>query len=550
MIVTNAITQVLDMTEEPANVALPPQPPGVRSLPRRQIAITMAGVMLAMFLASLDQTIVGTALPRIVADLGGFTKYTWVATAYIIASTIAVPITGKLTDMYGRKWFYVGGLCIFTVGSILCGISDTMNQIIAFRGLQGVGAGVMMANAFIVVGDLFPPSERGKYQGLVAGIFGLSSVIGPTLGGFITDSLSWHWVFFVNIPLGLLIIGLFIFFFPNVRPQGVKPKIDFLGVALMVLAVVPAMLALTLGGVDYPWLSAQIIGMFAFSAVMALLFVLAEPRAAEPIMPMWIFKNPIVAVSLLVIFITGFGMFGAIIYIPLFFQGVLGMSATASGSFLTPMMLGLVAGSVISGQILSRAGGHYRLQGVFGLAMMAAGMGLMSTMTAETSYATAVAYIVLLGFGLGCTMPLYVIAVQNAVPYKVMGIATSSTAFFRQIGGALGLAILGSIVTNRFQSDFLSGLSQAAKEATPPQLLDELAQNPQALMNVEAQDNLRAFFEQFGQQGAALFEHIMETLKIALSSAIAQAFLIGLFVVIAAWVVNWFIKEIPLRTQH
>jgi EmrB/QacA subfamily drug resistance transporter len=510
----------------------------------------MAGVMLAMFLASLDQTIVGTALPRIVADLGGFTKYTWVATAYIIASTIAVPITGKLTDMYGRKWFYVAGLCIFIGGSILCGVSDTMNQIIAFRGLQGIGAGIMMANAFIVVGDLFPPSERGKYQGLVAGVFGLSSVIGPTLGGFITDTLSWHWVFFINIPLGLLIIGLFVVFFPNVRPQDVKPKIDYLGVVLMVLAVVPTMLALTLGGVDYPWLSVQIVGMFTFSAVMAVLFVFAETRAAEPIMPMWIFKNPIVVVALLVIFITGFGMFGAIIYIPLFFQGVLGMSATASGSFLTPMMLGLVAGSVISGQILSRAGGHYRIQGVFGLAMMAAGMGLMSTMTVETSYATAVAYIVLLGFGLGNTMPLYIIAVQNAVPYSVMGIATSSTAFFRQIGGALGLAILGSIVTNRFQSDFLSGLSQAAKEATPPQMLDELSQNPQALMNVEAQDNLRALFEQFGQQGAALFEHIMETLKIALSSAIAQAFLIGLFVVIAAWVVNWFLKEIPLRTQH
>ncbi len=510
----------------------------------------MAGVMLAMFLASLDNTIVGTAMPRIIADLGGFTKYTWVATAYIIASTIAVPITGKLTDMYGRKWFYVAGLCIFIVGSILCGFSQTMNQIIGFRALQGIGAGIMMANAFIAVGDLFPPSERGKYQGLVAGVFGLSSVIGPTLGGFITDSLSWNWVFFINIPLGLLIVALFVLFFPNVRPEGVKPRLDYLGVMALILTVIPAMLALTQGGVDYPWLSARILGMFAFSAVMGGLFILAEMRAPEPIMPLWIFRDRIVAVALIVIFITGFGMFGAIIYIPLYFQGVLGMSATASGSFLTPMMLGVVVGSIISGQILSRAGGHYRVQGVFGLAMMAAGMGLMSTMTAETSYPTAVAYIVLLGFGLGNTMPLYVIAVQNAVPYSVLGIATSSTAFFRQIGGALGLAVLGSAVTNRFGSEFLSELSPQVREVTPPQLLDELAQNPQALMSPEAQSDLRDFFEQFGQQGAVFFEHVLNVLQSALSSAIAEAFLIGFLVIIAAWVVNWFIREIPLRTER
>ena len=538
------------MAQEQENPEIQPEILGIRSLPRRQIVITLTGVMLAMFLSSLDQTIVGTAMPRIITDLGGFAHYTWVTTAYIIASTITIPITGKLTDMYGRKWFYIAGLAIFITGSLLCGLSQTMTQIIIFRGLQGMGAGIMMANAFIVIGDLFPPAERGKYQGLMTGVFGISSIIGPTLGGFITDNLSWHWVFFVNVPLGIIIIGLFIFFFPNFRPSNAKPKIDYPGIVTLILAVVPTMLALTWAGVEYPWVSVPIISMFVFSAAMTALFIVIEGRSDEPIIPMWLFKNRIVAISTIVIFITGIGMFGGIIFIPLFFQGVLGLSATASGSFLTPMMLGVVAGALVSGQVLSRAGGHYRLQGMFGLAAIALGMGLLSTMTVETSYARAVFYIILTGIGLGITMPLYTIAVQNAVPYAVMGVATSSTAFFRSIGGALGLAIFGSVMNNRFASELVTRISPAAKEIISPEPLDSLAHNPQALMSPEAAEQLWSFFEPFGEQGAALFEHVFEALKLALSSAITQVFFIGLIVVAIAWVVNLFIKEIPLRKTH
>jgi len=538
------------MAQEQENPEIQPEILGIRSLPRRQILITLAGVMLAMFLSSLDQTIVGTAMPRIITDLGGFAHYTWVTTAYIIASTITIPITGKLTDMYGRKWFYIAGLAIFITGSLLCGLSQTMTQIIIFRGLQGMGAGIMMANAFIVIGDLFPPAERGKYQGLMTGVFGISSIIGPTLGGFITDNLSWHWVFFVNVPLGIIIIGLFIFFFPNFRPSNAKPKIDYPGIVTLILAVVPTMLALTWAGVEYPWVSVPIISMFVFSAAMTALFIVIEGRSDEPIIPMWLFKNRIVAISTIVIFITGIGMFGGIIFIPLFFQGVLGLSATASGSFLTPMMLGVVAGALVSGQVLSRAGGHYRLQGMFGLAAIALGMGLLSTMTVETSYARAVFYIILTGIGLGITMPLYTIAVQNAVPYAVMGVATSSTAFFRSIGGALGLAIFGSVMNNRFASELVTRISPAAKEIISPEPLDSLAHNPQALMSPEAAEQLWSFFEPFGEQGAALFEHVFEALKLSLSSAITQVFFIGLIVVAIAWVVNLFIKEIPLRKTH
>jgi EmrB/QacA subfamily drug resistance transporter len=523
---------------------------GINSLPRRQVLITLAGVLLAMFLSSLDQTVVGTAMPKIIFDLGGLTHFTWVTTAYIITSTIAIPITGKLTDMYGRKWFYVGGLAIFIVGSLLCGFSSNMTQLIFFRGFQGIGAGIMMANAFTVIGDIFPPAERGKYQGLMAGTFGLSSIIGPTLGGYITDTLSWHWVFFVNIPLGVLIVALFIFFFPHLRPDQMNHKIDYLGITTLILAVVPMLLALTWGGVEYPWNSVQIISMFAFSAVMIPLFIVLESRAEEPIIPMWLFKNRIVAVSVFIIFITGFGMFGGIIFIPLFFQLVLGKSATASGTFLTPMMLGMIAGSIISGQLLSRAGGHYRLQGMVGLGVMAVGMWLLSQMSVETSYAKAVTDIVVTGFGLGITMPLYVLAVQNAIPYSALGAATSSAAFFRSIGGAFGLAIFGSVMNNRFATEFLGGLSPQAEAVIPREQLVELAHNPQALSNTNAAEQLKSFFEQLGPQGTALFDQVMHTLRTALNSGITEVFFIALILVAVGWVVNLFLKEIPLRKHY
>lgn len=526
------------------------RPIGLRSLPRRQVVVTFAGVMLAMFLSSLDQTIVGTAMPRIISDLGGFSHYTWVTTAYVIASAVTIPITGKLIDMYGRKRFYIGGLVVFVLASFLCGLSSTMTQIIVFRGVQGIGAGIMMANAFTVVGDLFPPAERGKYQGFTSGTFGLASIIGPTLGGYITDTLSWHWVFFVNIPLGLVLILLFVFFFPNYRPDDLKHNVDYPGLATLILTVVPAMLALSWGGVEYPWSSPQIIGMFSFSLVMLGLFLMIESRSEEPIIPLSLFKNRIVAISEIVIFFTGMAMFGGIIFIPLFFQGVLGTTATASGNFLTPMMLGMVVGSIISGQFLSRAGGHYRIQGAIGIAIMGAGFALLSRMTVETSYTNAMMRIVITGFGLGITLPLYTIAVQNAVSYNLLGVATSSTAFFRSIGGAVGLGILGSVMNNRFVPSLISRLPASVKDMLPSDMLASLVRNPQALVSPEAQAQLQGFLAQMGLQGSAIFEQILQALRQALDSALSQVFLIALFMLIFAFVANLFIKEIPLRKQH
>ena len=533
------------------NIEVEPKPViGLRSLPRRQVIVTLVGVLLAMFLGSLDQTIVGTAMPRIIADLGGFAHYTWVTTAYLVTSTVVLPITGKLTDMYGRKHFYTAGITVFILGSLLSGLSQTMTQIIVFRGLQGIGAGIMMANAFIVIGDLFPPAERGKYQGLISAVFGISAIIGPTLGGFITDAFSWHLVFYINIPLGIGIIILFIFFFPNFRLGNLKHRIDYAGITALVVAIVPLLLALSWGGTEYPWASAPVIGMFALSAVAIILLPIIESRSDEPIIPLAIFRNPVVAVSIPIIFFTGFTMFGGIIFIPLYFQGVLGLSATASGSFLTPMMLGQVVGSFGSGQLLARAGGHYRRQGALGLVTMALGLALLSKITPETSYAIAIVDIVLVGFGLGVTLPLYTIAVQNAVSYNVLGAATSAVPFFRSMGGAVGLAIFGSVMTNRFASDFAAKLPETIKAVIPPQLLSSVTNSAQALLSFQVQDQLKALFSQFGQQGAIFYEQTLQVLREALNSGLKEIFIIALIVTILAFIINLFLKEIPLRKQH
>jgi EmrB/QacA subfamily drug resistance transporter len=523
---------------------------GMSSLPRKLVITTFVGVILAMFLSALDQTIVATAMPKIIAELGGFAHYTWVTTAYLITSTITVPVIGKFTDIYGRKWFYIAGISIFLVGSLLSGFSQTMVQLIFFRGFQGIGGGIMMANAFTVIADLFPPAERGKYQGFISGTFGIASIFGPTLGGFITDSFSWHWVFFINIPLAILVIILFIIFFPQTKADNLKHRIDWAGVTTLIFALVPTMLALTWGGDEYPWLSVPIIGMFLFAIIMLLAFIAIEKRSAEPIIPLSLFSNRIVSTSLIISFLTGLCFFSGIIFIPLFFQGVLGLSATASGSFLTPMMLGQVSGSLTSGQLLSRAGGHYRLQGIAGLTIFAIGLFLLSRMTPDTSYTTAVINIVIMGFGLGITIPLYTIAIQNAVPYNILGTATSSSAFIRNIGGTFGLSIFGTIMTNQFSTGFLAKIPEIIKSVIPMSTLTSMANNPEAMVSIDAQNQLRSLLSPLGDQGVIAFNQLILAMRQSLSSALTRIFLICLGIIIIAFIVNLFLREIPLRKKH
>ena len=518
---------------------------GFHNLKGSQVFVTLGGVMLALFLSTLDSTIVSTAMPRIIADLKGFEHYTWVSTAYLLTYTAVMPIVGRLTDMYGRKWFYIIGIIIFLLGSALCGLSHSMTQLIICRGFQGIGAGVMMANAAIVIGDLFPPSERGKYQGLTMAVFGLAAIVGPLLGGFITDRFSWHWIFYINLPLGIPVIVAFIRFFPNIQPVRVKHQLDYLGMAALVLCVAPLILGLSWAGVEYKWASPQIIGTLAMSAVMVIVFIVVESRAAEPIMPLGVFRNRVVSVSVIASFCIGMGLFGTIFLVPLFFQGVLGQSATNSGIILMPMMLGWVVASTISGQALSRLGGHYRVQALVGLAVMAAGMFLLSRITADSSSGRAVFDIVVMGLGLGIALPLFVIAVQNAVPYRIMGAATASVQFFRSIGQTVGLAIFGSIMASHYASNVV----QMSPNWVPSDTLSQLAHNPEVLIVRDAAIQLQ---DVLGPQGvtATMVDELFHVLRESLAMSISDVFVIGTAALAVAFAVTLFLKEVPLRRSH
>ena len=505
----------------------------------------MGGLMLALFLASLDQTVVGTAIPRIVADLGGFDRFTWITTGYVVASTAVIPIVGRLSDLYGRKPFYIAGIAVFLIGSVLSGLSQSMDQLIAFRAFQGLGGGALMALAFVTVGDLFPPAERGKYQGFVAGVFGVSSVVGPTLGGFITDTLTWQWIFFINLPIGIPVAFLFLKYFPSQRRSDAGKGIDVGGMVLLVLAIVPLLVALSAGGGQYEWASAQIIALIAVSAAATALFIVVELRSPIPIMPLAIYRNRVVSLSLVVVFCTGFGMFGSFVFIPLFFQGALGASPTSSGSFLTPMMLSMVVAAALWGQALSRFGGRYRVLGVIGLAIMGVGVLLLTRLSEETSFGTAVLYLAITGFGMGTTFPTFTIAVQNAVPHSMLGAATSATQFYRSVGGALGLAVMGSLMVSRFASGLEGSLTSAVTQAVSAETLSDLSSNPQALMDPDALGSLR---QTIGQTAPELAEQLLVAMRSSLASSIGDLFVVTLALTAVAIVVTGFLKELPLRS--
>jgi len=517
-------------------------------LPRRQVYLTLAGLLLAMLLSALDQTVVGTAMPRVIAELRGFNHYAWVFTAYMVTSTTMVPIFGKLSDIYGRKWFYLGGVALFLVASWLCGLSQTMTQLILFRGLQGVGAGVMQAIAFTVVGDLFPPAERGKIQGVFSAVFGLASIVGPTLGGWITDNLNWRWVFYVNVPIGVLALGTLFLFFPNIRPHGHERSIDYWGVLALIFGVVPMLIAFSWAGTEYPWGSSRIIGLLAFSAVMILGFIWLETRAQEPVIPLSLFRNRTFTVSVISTFITSAGMFGAIMYIPLFVQGVIGTSATSSGTILMPMMFALIFSSIVSGQIISRTG-KYKVITIVGLLVMTGGLYLLSRMDASATNALVVRNMVITGLGLGVTMPVFTMAVQNALPYKMLGVGTSSLQFFRAIGGTIGVAIYGSLLNNRFQDALQTNLPRQLTQIVPADRLKAL-DNPQVLVSPEARQAMQRAFAQLGPQGEAILRQLMESIKVSLSSAITGIFLVAAVAVLVSTAVTLFLPELPLRRSH
>jgi EmrB/QacA subfamily drug resistance transporter len=529
--------------------AASPSNSGFHALDRRQLIGTIIGLQLTLLLSALDQTIVGTAMPKIIANLNGFERYTWVTTAYLLTSTIAVPIFGKLSDIYGRKWFYLGGAALFVGASALCGAAgdlplplDGMNQLILFRGLQGLAGGIISGLTFTVIGDIFPPAERGKYQGLFTAVWGLASVFGPTLGGWITDNLNWRWVFYVNVPVGAVALTVLWIAFPYFKPEGVRRVVDYAGVAALIACLVPLLLALTWAGeAQYSWTAPRVIGGLLFAATMLGAFIFIETRALEPVLPLSLFKNSIISVSSISLFMTGMGMFGAILFIPLFMQGVIGISATQSGSLLTPMMLALMAGSIISGQLVSWLG-RYKLLAFAGLALMFGGLVLLGGMGADTSRGIVVRNMLFVGVGLGLTMPIYTLIVQNAVDPRQMGIATASAQFFRLIGGTVGTAIFGSFMLNRYTNYFNNHVPAGVPQQTLPAFM-----NPLGLIQVLPQ--LR---EQFGKLpgGEQLLNGLLVITRDALVSALDVVFLVGAVLIAVSFVSNFFLKEVPLRKRN
>jgi EmrB/QacA subfamily drug resistance transporter len=411
----------------------------------REIIAVLSGLMLGMFLAALDQSIVGTALKTIVTDLGGAEHVSWVVAAYLITSTVSTPLYGKLSDLYGRKPVYQFAIGVFLLGSVVAGLSQNMAMLILARGIQGLGGGGLLSLAFTIIGDMVSPRERGKYQGYFGAVFGLSSVAGPLLGGLFTDTIGWHWIFFVNVPIGVLawlVVGARL----NLPFQRREHHIDYLGALTLVAGVSAALLVTQWGGQEYPWGSTQILGLSAVAVALLTAFLLVERRSPEPILPLRLFRNRTFSLVNGAQFVIAMGMFGAIIYVPFYLQLVRGHSATEAGLLMIPVMVGILATSITSGQAISRIG-RWKPFPVAGTAVFTVGLALMATMTTTTSIWVLGAYLAVIGAGLGLTMQTLVLAVQNDSDPAELGVATSSVAFSRSLGGAIGTAIFGAIVT-------------------------------------------------------------------------------------------------------
>ncbi|MBI3485542.1 MFS transporter [Candidatus Daviesbacteria bacterium] len=527
-------------------------------MPKSQKILVMIGVMLALLLAALDQTIVATAMPRIVRELNGLEHLSWVFTAYLLASTVIVPIYGKLSDIYGRKYFILGAILVFVIGSILSGFSQNMTQLILFRALQGLGGGAIFANAFATIGDLFAPAERGRWQGLFGGVFGLASVIGPGLGGFLTDHVSWRWNFFINIPIGILAVLVIGFLMPKIVPDNKHRSVDYFGSLFLTVGLITLLLGLVWGGSQYAFSSIQIIGLFLTSLISLIIFGIVETKVKEPVLPLDLFKNPIFSVSMLITFLTGIGMFGAILYVPLFAQLVLGISATNSGTILTPLMLGLVGASIVTGQIVSRIG-KYKWLAVLGLGFATIATYLLSQMTVQTAQNELLIKMILTGVGLGTTFPIFTLAVQNAFDHSKLGVATASTQLFRSIGATVGTAVLGGVLNTGLAAKFgdLSAdpFVQLISKANPSFSLNKIDANKlQAILTgpgrAQIQIQLANLPADIRPQAIVAFNEFVNKTKIAFGTSITEVFFIASILMGAAFLASFFLKEIPLRKTH
>lgn len=510
--------------------------------------ILIIGLLLGMFFSALDQTIVGTAMPKIIGELGGLSVMAWVTTAYMLTSTTIVPIAGKLSDLLGRRILYVIGIAIFMIGSMLCGISQNIWELIIFRGLQGIGGGIITPLVMTIVGDIFPPEKRGTWQGMMGAIFGLASVFGPTLGGWLVDNISWRWVFYINIPVGILAAITIFIGLSGEKKRNSKVKIDYLGAVTLIIGVVSLLLGLSLGGKEFAWSSWQIISLFISFAIFTIIFLNVEKRVDEPILSLELFKSSNFVLINIVSFLMGLGMFGTITFLPLYFQGVIGVSATSSGNTLIPMMLAMVTTSIIGGQLVKKIG--VRNQLLSGMAFMSIGFYLLNTMTITTTQMTAIIYIIILGIGIGFVMPTVTLAVQMLFSHEKRGVATSTTQFFRSIGSTLGITVLGAIMNaksigilnqNFFPKvDNIPNITQSAfgelitKAHSDPQSLFNMLLNQEALKNIPVQ----------------MQQLMLPPLKAAMSDSLNLVFLVAMCVSIFGLVMCLFIENIKIQRKE
>jgi EmrB/QacA subfamily drug resistance transporter len=481
------------------------------------VRLIFGALMLVILLASLDQTIVATALPTIVGDLGGLSHLSWVVTAYLLASTITGPLYGKFGDLYGRKKTLQVAIVIFLVGSMLCGISQNMPELIAFRAVQGLGAGGLITTTIAVVGDIIPPRERGRYQGIFGAVFGVSTIIGPLLGGFFVDNLTWRWIFYVNLPIAavaLVVIGAVF----HTSTERVEHKIDYLGAGLLASGLSAIVLFTSLGGTTLAWGSPELVALIVVGVALLVAFVFAERRAAEPILPLELFRNRTFSVCAAIGFIIGVALFGSVTYLPIFLQIVKGRSPTSSGLQLTPMMGGLLVTSIVSGRLISRFG-RYKPFPVAGTAVMTVGMVLLAQLDIDSTGLYASLSMLVLGLGLGMVMQVLVLAVQNAVDYRNMGVATSGALLFRQIGGSIGIALFGAIFANQLRGNLASQLPAGVHvpKTVSPAVVRQLP--------------------------AAVHEGYVN----AVAASLHPVFVVAAVVSVFSFLLTWLLHDVPLR---
>ena len=486
----------------------------------------MACVSLAMFLGAMSQTVVATTLPLIVADLGGFDRYTWVAAAYVVAATLTFPIVGRLSDIFGRRPFLLLGLTIFTVASLLFGFCDSMHQVVACRALQGLGGGTIMTCCYTAIADLFRPQDRGRFHGLLSGVYGMSFVAGPILGGFLADTLSWKWAFVLIGLGGIPILLATAFVFPKPRAAPVERTLDLMGMTALVVALPPLFVALYSGGVGHDWDSHFIFFMFLLSLIMIGLFIAIEARAKSPIMPLSLYADSTVSAAAIAMLLVSFGLYGSVLFLPLVFQVAFGFSATQSGGLLTPMLLGMALGGVVAGSVLSRESGHYRSQALACAVLMTAGLFLLSTPKAMTNVVWSQVYVVVAALGMGGIVATLTVGVQNHVPFGIVGVVTSALQLFRSIGGMIGLSVLGVVFAARFASSLEQIVPDTVKALLVDGQFEDLQKDPQALVNPIAAERLRADLEAASPDGALVAQQLLDSLGIALLAALEFVFVV------------------------